>query len=267
MKLNCDLGESFGSWTMGLDEQVMPHIDQANIACGFHAGDPLTMHKTLLLAKKHHVSIGAHPSYPDLVGFGRRSLHCTNEEIIALMLYQLAAIDGMAKSQDLQVTYVKPHGALYNDMMSNENVRSAILTAVSQFNYGQKDINRPALKLMLQATPELERHRVEAKAVNIEIIAEAFADRCYDDNGRLLSRNKRGAVHDKAKMLAQVQALCQQGSVTSINGHVLVLQVDSICVHGDNLAGVEAIAEINTLIKSSMNTLGDTVSKTQTIQS
>lgn len=254
MKLNCDLGESFGSWTMGLDEQAMPHIDQANIACGFHAGDPLTMQKTLQLAKTHQVSIGAHPSYPDLVGFGRRSLNCTDDEIIAFMLYQLAAIDGMARVFDLKLTYVKPHGALYNDMMSNEKVRLAILQAISQFNLGQKSINRSALKLMLQATPDLEQHKKEAAEVNIDIIAEAFADRCYDDSGRLLSRNKLGAVHNKAKMLAQVRQLCEQGSITTITGKVLALEVDSICVHGDNLEGVEAIAEIRTLINTLTNT-------------
>jgi UPF0271 protein len=253
MKLNCDLGESFGSWTMGLDEQAMPHIDQANIACGFHAGDPLTMQKTLLLAKKHQVSIGAHPSYPDLVGFGRRSLNCTHDEIIAFMLYQLAAIDGMSRANQIELTYVKPHGALYNDMMSNKGVRLAILQAVSQFNLGQKSINKPALKLMLQATPELEQHKKEAAEVHIDVIAEAFADRCYDDSGRLLSRNTLGAVHNKTKMLAQVNQLCKQGSITTITGKVLALEVDSICVHGDNIEGVEAIAEIRTLINTLTN--------------
>ena len=151
MKLNCDLGESFGSWTMGLDEQVMPYIDQANIACGFHAGDPLVMQKTLELAKQHNVCIGAHPSYPDLVGFGRRSMNCSSDEIIAMVIYQVAAIDGVAKSLGVEVSYVKPHGALYNDMMVNSQVRLAILSALSR--YPKK------LALMLQATPELAQHK------------------------------------------------------------------------------------------------------------
>lgn len=240
MKLNCDLGESFGSWTMGLDKQVMPHIDQANIACGFHAGDPLVMQKTLVLAKAHNVSVGAHPGYPDLVGFGRRSMNCSTEEIIALVNYQVAAIDGVAKSLGLTLEYVKPHGALYNDMMAKDSVREAILMALSQYH-------RP-LKLMLQATPNIEQHRAQAKTFGIEVLSEAFADRCYDNDGKLLSRNKAGAVHNKDKMLAQVKQLKEQGSVTTINGKILILKVDSLCVHGDNIEGVQAIEAIRELI-------------------
>ena len=122
MLLNCDLGESYGSWTMGMDEDVMPHIDQANIACGFHAGDPLTMRSTLALAARHGVSIGAHPAYPDLVGFGRRSMNLSADELIATVHYQVAALEGMALSQGLELAYVKPHGALYNDMMAKPEV-------------------------------------------------------------------------------------------------------------------------------------------------
>lgn len=240
MKLNCDLGESFGSWTMGLDEQVMPHIDQANIACGFHAGDPLVMQKTLELAKANNVSVGAHPGYPDLVGFGRRSMSCSTEEIIAFIIYQIAAIDGVAKSLDIELEYVKPHGALYNDMMAKEDVRKAIFKALNRYH-------RP-LKLMMQATPEIEQHRAEAEHFNIEILTEAFADRCYEDNGTLLSRTKAGAVHNKSNMLAQVKQLKEQGSVTTINGNTLMLNADSLCVHGDNLEGVQAIEAIRELI-------------------
>jgi len=240
MKLNCDLGESFGSWNMGLDKQVMPHIDQANIACGFHAGDPLVMQKTLALAKEHNVSVGAHPGYPDLVGFGRRSMNCSTDEIIALMHYQIAAIDGVAKSLGLEVEYVKPHGALYNDMMTKDNVREAILIALSNYH-------RP-LKLMLQATPYIEQHKEQAKSFGIELLSEAFADRCYDDDGRLLSRTKTGAVHNKEKMLTQVKQLKELGSVTTINGKVLSLSADSLCVHGDNVEGVQAIEAIREII-------------------
>lgn len=240
MKLNCDLGESFGSWSMGLDERVMPHIDQANIACGFHAGDPLVMQKTLKLAKEHHVIVGAHPGYPDLVGFGRRSINCSIEEIIALVTYQVAAIDGVAKSLGLELEYVKPHGALYNDMMVKESVRKAILTALSNYH-------KP-LKLMLQATPQIEQHREEAKTFDIEVLSEAFADRCYADDGKLLARSQTGAVHDRKKILAQVKQLKEQGSVTTVNGHVLALDADSLCVHGDNIEGVQAIEAIRELI-------------------
>ncbi len=240
MKLNCDLGESFGSWTMGLDEQVMLHIDQANIACGFHAGDPLVMQNTLILAKEHNVSVGAHPGYPDLVGFGRRSINCSTEEIIALVKYQIAAIDGVAKSLDIELEYVKPHGALYNDMMAKDNVREAILIALSSYH-------RP-LKLMLQATPNIVQHRAQAKTFGIEVLSEAFADRCYDDDGKLLSRTKADAVHNKDKMLAQVKQLKAQGSVTTVSGKTLHLNADSLCVHGDNIEGVQAIEAIRELI-------------------
>jgi len=240
MKLNCDLGESYGSWTMGLDAQVMPFIDQANIACGFHAGDPLVMQKTLELAKVNNVSVGAHPGYPDLVGFGRRSMNCSAEEVIALVNYQIAAIDGVAKSLGIVLEYVKPHGALYNDMMLRQDVREAILQALSSYHQ--------PLKLMLQATLDIEQHRAEAKHFNIDILSEAFADRCYDDDGKLLSRAKDGAVHNKEKMLAQVKQLKEQGSVTTISGNILPLKADSLCVHGDNIEGVQAISAIRELI-------------------
>jgi len=239
--LNCDLGESFGSWTMGLDEAVFPHINQANIACGFHGGDPLVMMNTLKLAKKYGVMVGAHPAYPDLVGFGRRSMNCSEAEIIAFVLYQMSALDGLAKSQGMDMEYVKPHGALYNDMMAKAEVRSAIMKAVSQFH-------RP-VKLMLQATQDFAQHEKQASDLGIELLFEAFADRCYADDGKLLSRALPGAVHNKEKMLAQVKQLNEQGTITSVSGNTLIIKADSLCVHGDNMDGVNAIAEIKELIK------------------
>ncbi len=242
LMLNCDLGESYGSWKMGRDDEVMPHIDQANIACGFHGGDPLVMEKTLAMAKQNNVMVGAHPAYPDLVGFGRRPMHCSAEEIKAFMHYQIAALEGMAKIQDLELAYVKPHGALYNDMMSREAVRAPILQAIADFH-------KP-VRLMLQATPDADQHRSEAAAQGIELWFEAFADRCYDDDGKLLSRNREGAVHTRDKMLAQVEQICHQGTVTSVSGHTLELKPDTLCVHGDNDEGVAAIKEIRQIIHS-----------------
>ncbi|MDB4032496.1 5-oxoprolinase subunit PxpA [Porticoccaceae bacterium] len=238
--LNCDLGESFGAWKMGLDDQVMPFIDQANVACGFHAGDPIVMKRTLLSAKRHNVVVGAHPSYPDLAGFGRRSMHLPAIEIIAIVQYQIAALAGMANNIDAPITYVKPHGALYNDMMANGHIRSAVMQAIAE--------SHMPLAFMLQATPDAESHREEAKMFGLELMFEAFADRCYDDNGALLSRSKEGAVHSKEKMLAQVTQLKNDGSVTTISGHRLELQADSLCVHGDNIDGVNAIEEIRQII-------------------
>ena len=240
MLLNCDLGESYGSWTMGLDEEVMPHIDQANVACGFHGGDPLTMRKTLQLAAEHGVKVGAHPAYPDLVGFGRRPMNLTADEIVANMQYQVAALEGMAASQWLHVEYVKPHGALYNDMMAKEEVRAAIMEAVASYH-------RP-IALMLQATPDADAHCEEAAAHGISLLFEAFADRCYDDDGRLLSRRKPGAVHTREKMLEQVAQLSKNGTVTTVSCTTMTLAADTLCVHGDNMEGVQAIREIRALV-------------------
>ena len=238
--LNCDLGESFGAWTMGMDEAVMPHIDQANIACGFHAGDYLVMQQTLKLAAEHSVMIGAHPGYSDLTGFGRRSICHPPEEIKGLMHYQMSALDGMAKTEGLDMQYVKPHGALYNDMMADPVVRRAVMEAVTTFY-------RP-IKLMLLATAQADEHKKEAKEAGIELLFEAFADRCYDDDGALLSRDKPGAVHSRAKMLEQVAELKQEGTVTTVSGNKLKLSADTLCVHGDNIEGVQAITEIRQLL-------------------
>jgi len=243
MLLNCDLGESYGSWTMGLDAEVMPHIDQANIACGFHGGDPLTIRKTLALAAEHGVNVGAHPAYPDLVGFGRRPMNLSADEIIANLHYQVAALEGMASTQGLALDYIKPHGALYNDMMAKSEVRAAIMQAVASYH-------RP-LALMLQATPETDSHRTEADNFGVELMFEAFADRCYDDDGKLLSRTKPGAVHDREHMLAQVHQLQRDNTITTVSGNIIELQADTLCVHGDNLEGVQAIRAIRALVDGS----------------
>jgi UPF0271 protein len=242
MLLNCDLGESYGSWTIGQDAKAMPHIDQANIACGFHAGDPLVMQRTLALAKVNNVMVGAHPAYPDLVGFGRRSMNCSEQEIIAFMHYQIAALEGMAACQGLTLNYVKPHGALYNDMMSKAPVRQAIMQALS--SYPTK------LKLMLQANAHADEHLKQAQALNLELYFEAFADRGYEDDGSLMARSKPGAVLEHEAMLKQVQQLAQKGTITTVSGATLKLKVDSLCVHGDNDAGIAAIESIAQLMEN-----------------
>jgi len=240
MLLNCDLGESYGSWRMGLDDAVMPHIDQANIACGFHAGDPLTIDRTLALAARHGVSVGAHPAYPDLVGFGRRSMALSEDELASSLRYQIAALDGMAACHGLQITYVKPHGALYNDMMADDAVRTAVMRSVAGYH-------RP-LALMLQATPEADSHREEARKYALTLLFEAFADRCYADDGRLRSRRLPDAVHTRERMLDQVRQILEHSTVTTHAGKSLALAIDSLCVHGDNPDGVNAIQEIRQLI-------------------
>ena len=238
--LNCDLGESFGAWSQGVDHLVMPYIDQASIACGFHAGDPQVIKQTLALAAEHGVAVGAHPSYPDLAGFGRRSMKLPASELIAILQYQIAALAGMAENIGLSLSYVKPHGALYNDMMVNGQLRSAVMQAIAE-------CHQP-LAFMLQATADWEMHRAEAEAFGIQPLFEAFADRCYDDSGALLSRAESGAVLSREKMLDQVQQLQEDGSVTTVSGKRLTLVADTLCVHGDNPEAVGAIGEIRQLL-------------------
>lgn len=243
MKLNCDLGESFGAWQMGLDKEVMPHIDMANIACGFHGGDSDVMANTLKLAKQHKVLIGAHPSYPDRQGFGRRSMTLTAQELSNCLHYQIAAIEGMAKVQGLKLSYVKPHGALYNDMMVNETILHTVMQAVASYP--------SALKLMILASANAEQHQQLAQQYQLELILEAFADRQYTDEGQLVSRSMAGSVHDKPALLAQVKQLLATGCVTTRSGKQLPLHADSLCVHGDNAAGIALIEEIKALCHNS----------------
>ena len=242
--LNCDLGECPEAQITGLDDQVMPFIDQASIACGFHAGDHSLMKKTLLSAKQHNVAVGAHPSYPDSVGFGRRSMNLPPAEVIKLVQHQIRALSEVAETLDIQVSYVKPHGALYNDMMTNGHLRSAIMQAIAD---SQEQHSRP-LAFMLQATADAEIHRQEAQIFGLELIFEAFADRCYNDDGSLLSRSVEGAVHSREKILAQVQQLKDHRTVITASGLELPLQADSLCVHGDNREAINVIEEIRQLI-------------------
>ena len=242
--LNCDLGECHEAQKTVLDDLVMPFIDQANIACGFHAGNHSLMKSTLLSAKQHNVAVGAHPSYPDSAGFGRRSMNLPPAEIIKLVQHQIRSLNEVAEILDIQVSYVKPHGALYNDMMINGHLRSAIMQAIVD----SQEINNQPLAFMLQATADAEIHRQEAQMFGLELIFEAFADRCYNDDGSLLSRSVEGAVHSREKMLAQVQQLKNHRTVTTISGLELPLQADSLCVHGDNREAVNAIEEIRQLI-------------------
>ncbi len=237
MKLNCDLGESYGAWTMGQDDQVMPLIDMANIACGFHAGDPVTMLKAVALAAKHGVQIGAHPSYQDLVGFGRRSIAHSPDEITALMLYQLGALEGICQAEGVELSYVKPHGALNNDMMKDPTLLDAVMRAVTRY--------RPGLALMIPVTTRYREHRTQAEQLGLPLILEAFADRAYDDSGQLVPRSQPGAVHHSPEVIVQ-QALsfATQGGLHSVSGLWLDLPAESLCVHGDNEAALEAVRAI-----------------------
>ena len=239
--LNCDMGESLGPWLMGRDDEVMPLIDMASIACGFHASDPLTMDRTVRLAKETGTRIGAHPAYPDLVGFGRRSMQCTAEEIRAKVLYQLGALSGICRAHGMNVSYIKPHGALYNDMHQNMEVLRAVMQAVSDF----------ADDIPLMVLAQTDNRAVEriADEFNVPLIYEAFADRGYNDDGRLIPRDQPGAVfEDRDTILSQVRQLAESGSVTTDTGRILKLLPDTICVHGDNTESVNAIVAIRELL-------------------
>ena len=236
MKLNCDLGEAYGNWRHIDESLVMPHIDMANVACGYHAGDPMTIQRTVQLARAHSVQIGAHPSYPDLVGFGRRSMTCHPDEITAMVLYQMGALQAMCTAEGGRVEYVKPHGALYQDALRDESVLRAILTAVARFDR--------ELPLMLLASPKAEQLRAIAGEYGVSMIFEAFADRRYTPSGELQPRVEEGAVlHQPQEIVAQVLQLAE-GRVTAGDGRVLEIAADTICVHGDNAQAVDVIVEI-----------------------
>ncbi|MDN4503469.1 5-oxoprolinase subunit PxpA [Alteromonadaceae bacterium BrNp21-10] len=237
MKLNCDLAEGAST-----DAQVMAYIDQANIACGLHAGDVQIMHATLVAAKQHNVAIGAHPSYADRQHFGRRSMALSEDEIIQLIHSQINTLQGLTQSLELSIDYVKPHGALYNDMMANALVRKAVMAAVNGYD--------KRLKLMVLANNQTELIQREAEEFGLALYFEAFADRCYQDNGLLVPRTETAAVHDQAATLAQVKQLCEQGRVTTQSGNNLAIRADSLCVHGDNAEAVLVMADIRQLVNT-----------------
>ncbi len=242
MLLNCDLGESFGAWTMGMDEHVMPFIDQANIACGFHAGDPVTMHRTVQLALSHGVALGAHPSYPDLQGFGRRSMALQPGEITAMASYQIGALSHIAASQGGLVSYVKPHGALYNDMMRDEAILESILEALRCSPHD--------LALMAMSTADNSQLKTLCEKHGVPLILEAFADRAYDEQGFLVPRTQTGAVHkDSGTIVAQARHLATGMQLQSISGKPLLLEADSLCVHGDNPDSITAVEAIRKALK------------------
>ena len=247
--LNCDMGESFGAWQMGADALAMPLIDQANLACGFHAGDPLIMQQSVLLAREHGVSIGAHPSYPDLQGFGRRHLACSAEEVEALVLYQLGALDAFCRAAGTQIDYVKPHGALYNDLLQRDDLLQAVLRACALYRAG--------LPLMLLARGGQHagegnvRERRLAEAAGVPLLREAFADRAYLADGSLAPRRLPGAVHHQAeRILEQALAIVRGEPFAALDGSWLRLEADSLCVHGDNAESLAVLRRLRAQLDS-----------------
>ena len=233
--LNADLGESYGNYTIGNDAEIIPLISSANVACGFHASDPAVMIETVKRIKESgSTGLGAHPGFPDLMGFGRRYMELSETEVHAIMLYQLSALDGIARTYGLDMNHVKPHGALYNATFKNEDLAHVIAKAVKDFN--------PDLKLMGLANNNLVK---AGKTLGLDVINEVFADRAYEDDGTLVSRSKEGAmITDSTFATERVVRMITEGKVESINGKDVDIQADSICVHGDGEKALEFVKEI-----------------------
>lgn len=237
IKLNCDMGESFGVYTMGMDEEIMPYIDMANLACGYHASDPVTMHRSIRNAKAYNVEIGAHPSYPDLLGFGRREMACSSEEVVSFILYQLGALEALCQSYDTKVSYLKPHGALYHSMMKDLEIFKAIAKAISKYD--------PSIKLMILSSTQNGHYEKIAQKYGVSLLYEVFADRAYTDEGFLVPRGQKGAViSNENEMLTRAKLLFDEEIIETISGKKLQLKADTICVHGDNEAAVELIRSL-----------------------
>lgn len=234
--LNCDCGESFGNYKLGLDEKAVKYVSSVNIACGFHAGDPLVMNKTVQLAKENAVAVGAHPGFPDLVGFGRRNMNVSLSELKAMIQYQLGALSAFCKLNKIPLQHVKPHGAMYNMACRDEKMAFAIAESIAEFDENLILLGMSGSK-MLEA----------AEIVGLKSKNEVFADRAYNDDGTLVSRSLSGAViKDENLAIERVIQMVKTHTVTSINGKMIEVNPDSICVHGDNEKAVDFLLKIKT---------------------
>ena len=238
--LNCDLGESFGAYTIGLDDQVIPHVTSVNIACGAHAGDPSVMRNTVRCAHAAGVAIGAHPGYPDLMGFGRRALAMSPNDVYASILYQVGALAAFAKAEGAQLHHVKPHGALYNAAAKDATLAQAIAQAV-------KDFDDQLILVGLAGSESI----TAAQNVGLRTASEFFADRAYQENGALVPRTQANAViTDKQKAIERTLRAVKEGVVESETGTVIPIVADTICIHGDNPAAVAFAAEIHAALEA-----------------
>lgn len=237
--LNCDMGESFGTYELGYDALAMPYVTSINVACGFHASDPDNMAKTVLLAKTHGVAVGAHPGYPDLVGFGRRSMALTPEEVKNAVIYQIGALNSFCKAAGVKLQHVKVHGALYNNAEKDLTVASAIAKAIKAVD--------PSLYMLCLANSQMG---VAAKQEGLPFVEEAFADRAYTDEGSLVSRKIAGSViHDIDAVVARVVRMVTDKTVVSISGNIVPIQAQTICVHGDTPGAVDMVKAIRAALE------------------
>jgi 5-oxoprolinase (ATP-hydrolysing) subunit A len=226
--LNCDMGESYGAWKMGADAEVMPFITSANIACGFHGGDPATIRKTVRLALDHGVAIGAHPSLPDIQGFGRRVMKISPQEMYDFVVYQAGAVEGFARAAGGKLHHIKCHGALYNMAANDEALSEAMARAV-------RDLG----DVMLYALSKSKSFEI-AKKANLRVAGEVFADRGYSDDGTLAPRDKPGGmIEDKAASVKQALGMIEEGVVVTLSGKRVPVAADTMCLHGDQPGAVE----------------------------
>lgn len=232
--LNCDLGESFGAYTIGCDELVIPLVSSANVACGFHASDPVVMEKTVVMAAGAGIGVGAHPGFPDLMGFGRRNMVITPAEARAYTLYQLGALSGFCRAKGIALQHVKPHGALYNMAGKDYALARGICEAIKDFD--------PSLIVLALSGGELLRC---ARDMGLRAASEVFADRGYEEDGSLVNRKKEGAmITDENVAIERVVRMIREKTVTAVTGKDIPIEADSVCVHGDGpkaLAFVEKI--------------------------
>lgn len=237
--LNCDLGESFGRYTLGLDSQVIPLVSSVNVACGMHAGDPMVMRKTVKMAAEAGVAIGAHPGYPDLQGFGRRDMSLSPDEVYATVLYQVAALAGFARAQGVKLAHVKPHGQLYNRAATDAATALAIAQAVHDF--------QPSLVLVGLAGGKL----IDAgRDLGMTTAQEFFTDRNYTDEGVLVSRTLPDAmITDEDFAVQRVIRAVSTGTIESVTGKTIELSADTICVHGDNAHALAFVSKIRTALE------------------
>ncbi|TZE82404.1 LamB/YcsF family protein [Calorimonas adulescens] len=232
--LNSDVGESFGVYRIGMDREVLNYVTSANIACGYHAGDPLVMEKTVEMAVKNMVAIGAHPGYPDIMGFGRRELNVTPEEVKAYVKYQIGALYAFAVSKGVKLQHVKAHGAMYNMAVTDYGLAKAIAEAISE-------VDKDLIILAMAGSQMIEA----ARDAGIKAASEFFADRAYNDDGTLVSRGIPGStIEDEELALERVIEAVEEGRVETITGRSISLKVDSICVHGDNPKALRLVKKI-----------------------
>ncbi|WP_071025872.1 LamB/YcsF family protein [Peptoniphilus raoultii] len=232
--LNSDIGESFGSYKMGMDEEVIKYVTSINCACGFHAGDPLIMDKTVKMAGEMGVRVGAHPGYPDLIGFGRRKIDVSPEEARTYMLYQVGALSAFLKSHGQRLQHMKLHGAFYNTACNDEKLANAILDAV-------EDYDRDLILMVLSGSLIAK----EGKKRGLRVAQEVFADRGYNEDGTLVNRKLPGAfVKHPKDAIPRVIKMIKENKVTSANGKEIEIVADSICVHGDNPQAIEFVKSI-----------------------